>query len=76
MVVVNGKGPVIDNGKNCRTEVRFRDRFLALSDPNIAYILMMVGMSASFELSTLGAILLGVIGGISLILAFFASRAC
>jgi membrane-bound serine protease (ClpP class) len=55
-------------------EVRFRDRFLALiTDPNVAYILMMIGMlGLFFELSTPGAILPGVIGGISLILAFFA----
>ena len=57
-----------------RIEVRFRDRFLALiSDPNVAYILMMMGMlGIFFELSTPGAVLPGVIGGISLILAFFA----
>ena len=55
-------------------EVRFRDRFLALiTDPNIAYILMMIGMlGLFFELSNPGVILPGVIGGISLILAFFA----
>jgi len=55
-------------------EVRFRDRFLALiTDPNIAYILMMVGMlGIFFELQNPGATLPGVIGGISLILAFFA----
>ena len=55
-------------------EVRFRDRFLALiSDPNIAYLLMMAGMlGIFFELSNPGAILPGVIGGISLILAFYA----
>src|SRR2546422_4486178 len=57
-----------------RIEVRFRDRFLALiSDPNVAYILMMMGMlGIFFDLSNPGAILPGVIGGISLILAFFA----
>ena len=57
-----------------RIEVRFRDRFLALiTDPNVAYILMMVGMlGIFFELSTPGAVLPGVLGGISLILAFFA----
>ncbi len=55
-------------------EIRFRDRFLALiTDPNIAYILMMVGMlGIFFELSNPGVVLPGVIGGISLILAFFA----
>src|SRR5215469_1811904 len=55
-------------------EVGFRDRFLALiTDPNIAYILMMVGMlGLFFELSNPGVVLPGVIGGISLILAFFA----
>ena len=54
--------------------IRFRDRFLALiTDPNIAYILMMVGMlGIFFELSNPGVVLPGVIGGISLILAFFA----
>ena len=55
-------------------EVRFRDRFLALiSDPTIAYLLMMAGMlGIFFELSNPGSVLPGVIGGISLILAFFA----
>jgi len=55
-------------------EVRFRDRFLALiSDPNIAYLLMMAGMlGIFFELSNPGVILPGVIGGICLILAFYA----
>jgi membrane-bound serine protease (ClpP class) len=55
-------------------DIRFRDRFLALiTDPNIAYILMMVGMlGIFFELSNPGVVLPGVIGGISLILAFFA----
>ena len=57
-----------------RIEIRFRDRFLAvITDPNIAYILMMVGMlGIFFELQNPGVVLPGVIGGISLILAFFA----
>ena len=52
----------------------FRERLLAtLSNPNIAYILMLIGLAGIyFELSNPGAILPGVIGAISLILAFFA----
>ena len=55
-------------------EVGWRDRFLGLiTDPNIAYILLMLGMlGLFFELANPGVILPGVIGGISLILAFFA----
>ena len=51
-----------------------RDKILkTLSDPNIAYLLMMIGMAGLyFELSHPGAIFPGVIGAISLILAFFA----
>ncbi|MFQ5829242.1 MAG: nodulation protein NfeD [Candidatus Methylomirabilia bacterium] len=54
--------------------IGWRDRFLNLiTDPNIAYMLMMLGMlGLFFELSNPGAIVPGVIGGISLILAFFA----
>ena len=52
----------------------FRDKILkTLSDPNIAYLLMMIGMAGIyFELSHPGTIFPGVIGAISLILAFFA----
>ncbi len=52
----------------------WRDRILrTISDPNIAYLLMMLGMMGIFfELATPGVIFPGVIGGISLILAFFA----
>ncbi len=57
-----------------KVKIGWRDRFLnVITDPNIAYILMMLGMlGLFFELSNPGAILPGVIGGISLILAFFA----
>ncbi|NPU85680.1 MAG: nodulation protein NfeD [Syntrophaceae bacterium] len=45
----------------------------ALSDPNIAYILLLVGLAGLyFEFANPGVILPGVMGGISLILAFFA----
>ncbi|MBT1075111.1 NfeD family protein [Geobacter grbiciae] len=44
-----------------------------IGNPNVAYILMMLGfLGIFFELSNPGVILPGVIGGISLILAFFA----
>jgi membrane-bound serine protease (ClpP class) len=44
-----------------------------ISNPNIAYILLMIGFAGLyFELSHPGAIFPGVIGGIALILAFFA----
>jgi len=55
-------------------DIGFRDRLLnVITDPNVAYILMMLGMlGLFFELSNPGVVLPGVIGGISLILAFFA----
>lgn len=44
-----------------------------LADPNIAYILMMLGFyGLLFELQNPGAVLPGVVGGICMILAFFA----
>lgn len=51
-----------------------RERILdAIGNPNVAYILLMIGfLGIFFELSNPGVILPGVIGGISLILAFFA----
>ncbi|RJR17652.1 MAG: nodulation protein NfeD [Desulfobacteraceae bacterium] len=54
----------------------FRDRVLkTISDPNIAYILMMIGLAGLyFELSNPGAVFPGVIGAISLILAFYSMQ--
>jgi len=63
--------------KSARTvtvEMNWRDRLLAvISDPNLAYIFFMLGLlGLYFEFSNPGAILPGVVGAISLILAFFA----
>jgi membrane-bound serine protease (ClpP class) len=52
----------------------WRDKLLdVISNPQIAYYLLMLGgMGIFFELSNPGAILPGVVGGIFLILAFYA----
>ncbi|MDX1660586.1 MAG: nodulation protein NfeD [Gemmatimonadota bacterium] len=47
-----------------------------IANPNIAFLLMMIGIwGIFFELMNPGAILPGVVGGISLLLAFFALQA-
>lgn len=65
---ISTKNAVVNNKK-----MGTREGILsAISDPNISYILLLVGLAGLyFELSTPGAILPGVIGGISLLLAFF-----
>jgi len=57
-------------------EMSPRERVLdIISNPNIAYILMMIGIvGLYFELSNPGLILPGVLGGISLILALYAMQ--
>lgn len=57
-----------------RVEMNWHDELLqTISNPNLAYILFMLGlMGLYFELATPGAILPGVVGAISLILSFFA----
>ena len=64
----------LDDVKKVVLEETLRTKILkTISNPNIAYILMMIGLaSLYFELSHPGAIFPGVIGGICLILAFFA----
>ena len=64
--------------RTARAELRdidmtFQQKLLdTLSDPNIAYILLMLGMyGLFFELYNPGAIFPGVVGGICLILAFY-----
>jgi membrane-bound serine protease (ClpP class) len=54
-------------------EMSFQQKLLnTLSDPNIAYVLLMLGMyGLFFELYNPGAIFPGVVGGICLILAFY-----
>ncbi len=51
-----------------------RQRILnTISNPNVAYVLMMLGfLGLFFELSNPGVILPGVVGGISLLLSFYA----
>ncbi len=58
-------------------EMNKRQKFLdIISSPNIAYMLLMVGMLGLYlELSNPGLILPGVIGGVSLILALYAMQA-
>jgi membrane-bound serine protease (ClpP class) len=57
-----------------RMEPSFRQKALMLlADPNVAYLLMLVGFyGILFELQSPGAILPGIVGAIALILAFFA----
>jgi membrane-bound serine protease (ClpP class) len=74
--ITTGKGEFTFNLKGAdfvENPMGFRFEFLyILSNPNIAYILMMLGiMGLYFELSNPGTILPGVIGGICLVLAFY-----
>ncbi len=79
---IDGKEITLTSGKKVLqtkdaaiTEIgmSFRQKILNLvSDPNIAYIFLMLGIyGILFELYSPGAIFPGVIGGISLIIAFY-----
>jgi membrane-bound serine protease (ClpP class) len=72
---IAGKGKLnLDKAQKVIVEPSLRTNILkTISNPNIAYILLMIGLAGLyFELSHPGAIFPGVIGGISLVLAFFA----
>ena len=74
--VQTAKGEVVLSTSNARIENIEMGFFLKvlsrISDPNIAYILMMLGfLGIVFELFNPGAILPGIVGVISLILAFY-----
>jgi len=62
------------NTRIVRDEAGLRDRILNLiSDPTVAYMLMLLGFyGLFFELTNPGAVFPGVMGAISLILAFYA----
>ena len=66
----------LDDANKVVLEETLRTKILrTISNPNIAYILMMIGLAGLyFELSHPGAIFPGVIGAIALILAFFAMQ--
>jgi membrane-bound serine protease (ClpP class) len=70
-----GKVTLRLKGKN-KVEINmpFKFKFLSyLSDPNVAYLLMMLGIyGILFEIYSPGAIFPGVVGGISIILALYA----
>lgn len=72
---IQDKGVInLDNLTRTILEENIRTKILKIiSDPNIAYILMMIGMAGIyFELSHPGAIFPGVVGAIAIVLAFFA----
>jgi membrane-bound serine protease (ClpP class) len=70
-----GKGTLrLENPRTIVFEEGLRTKILrVVSNPNIAYLLLMIGLAGIyFELSHPGAIFPGVVGGICLVLAFFA----
>ncbi|MDZ7333008.1 MAG: nodulation protein NfeD [candidate division KSB1 bacterium] len=85
LILLDGKIAKVDTGnvvlmtKNATIiehQMNWRAKILdMISNPSIAYILLMLGiLGMYFEFSNPGAILPGVLGGIFLILAFFAMQ--
>lgn len=85
LLVLDGKTVTVDTGavtmktkdaRLIRQEMNWRSKILdMISNPSIAYILLVLGiLGMYFEFSNPGAILPGVLGGIFLILAFFAMQ--
>lgn len=84
LTAIDGKTIALDNGQKVvlhtahariiTFEMSWRQRILdTLSNPNIAYILLMLGIyGLLFELYNPGSILPGVVGGICLILGLYA----
>lgn len=75
-VIVAGRATLINTtGAHVEEEIpSWRERLLAvITDPNVAYILLILGFyGLIFELSNPGSILPGIAGGICIILAFYA----
>jgi membrane-bound serine protease (ClpP class) len=74
---VKGKGTLdLDQIAKKFIEEDLRTKILkTISDPNIAYILLMIGLAGLyFELANPGAVFPGVIGAIALVLAFFSMQ--
>ena len=78
VAIPGGERVINTKGKTLRfVEPGWREKLLSLlASPNLAYILLMIGLAGLyFELSHPGAIFPGVVGGLALILAFFAMSA-
>lgn len=75
IVTINGQADTLDTQGAiiAKPPMSLRLRILdIIADPNIAYILMLIGIyGLFFELYNPGAIFPGVVGGMSLIVAFF-----